>query len=402
MLCLGGDPDLRAAMAAACTEAGVRADAVTGRPALTTWACASAVLVPATEPDLVVDLPRRAGVVLVHHDPRGLADEPGPDVWRAAVAVGAEQVVVLPLAREWLVQAVRRACRPTGSCVAVVGARGGAGATTVSVALATVAAAAGHRVLLVDADPLGGGTDLALGAEDLPGLRWPDLRDVSAPLPPGGLAASLPVADGVAVLSHGRGVTRVDPAAARAVLRSGVDEHDLVVVDLPRAGDDAAQAMAVAADVLLCVCPTEVRAVAAAPAVLGGWPGAPSTHLLLRGPAPGGLRPADAAAAVEAGMAALVREGGRPATSERPGGLERPGGSGRPGGAGPRVVGGGRGSGREAGARLSRVDVCRPEPGLAAALERGEPFAVGARSPLRRWAAAWLEDRLGGSGRAVA
>lgn len=388
MLCLGGDPDLRAALAAACADARVRADTVTGRPALTTWARASAVLVPATEPDLVTDLPRRGGVVLVHHDPRGLADEPGPDVWRAAVAVGAEQVVVLPLAREWLVQALRRACRPTGSCVAVVGARGGAGATSASVALATAAAVAGHRVLLVDADPLGGGVDLALGAEDLPGLRWPDLHDVTAPLPPGGLAAALPVADGVALLSHGRGTTRVDPAAARAVLRSGVDEHDLVVVDLPRAGDDAAQAMAVAADVLLCVCPTEVRAVAAAAAVLAGWPGAAATHLLLRGPAPGGLRPADAAAAVEAGMAALGGERGRP---------WRPGGSGVVAGG----SGAGPGSGRGAGSGLARVDVCRPEPGLAAALERGEPFAVGPRSPLRRWAAAWLEDRLGG-GRAVA
>ncbi|MGJ7439826.1 septum site-determining protein Ssd [Aquipuribacter sp. MA13-6] len=358
VLCLGDDPDLRALLASACAEAGVRTDSVTGRPTLMAWTGAAAVLVPAGEPDLVRDLPRRDDVVLVHHDPRGVDDEPGPDIWRAAVAVGAGQVVVLPLAREWLVDAVRRACRPTGWCVAVVGARGGAGATSAAVALASAGATAGYRVLLVDADPLGGGIDLALGAEDLPGPRWSDLHDVVAPLPAGGLVAALPVADGVAVLSHGRAAVAVDQAAARAVVRSGVDEHDLVVVDLPRAGDEAAQSMAVAADVLLCVCPTEVRAVAAAPAVLAGWPGVPSTHLLLRGPAPGGLRPADAAAAVEAG--------------------------------------------RGPAAALDRVDVCRAEPGLAAALERGEPFAVGARSPLRRWAAGWVEHHLPGGGRAVA
>jgi len=367
VLCVGTDPDLRADLAAACAEAGAGADSATGRPGLSAWIDAPLVLVSAAEPDLVHDLPRRDGVVLVHQDPRGEDRDPGPDVWRAAVDVGAQQVLVLPLARDWLVDVVRGACRPRGLCVAVVGARGGAGATSTSVALATAGAATGRRVLLVDADPLGGGADLAMGAEELPGMRWTDLRDVTGPLPPGGLAAALPAADGVAVLSHGRGGTRVEPAAAQAVLRAGVDEHDLVVVDLPRAGDTAAQVMALLADVLLCVCPAEVRAAAAAPAVLAGWPGASQAHLLVRGPAPGGLRPADAAAAVVAGITAL--DGGRGQV--------------------------GRGG-------FQRVDVLRAEPGLPAALERGEAFAVTTRSPLRRWATGWLVDQLDGGGRAAA
>lgn len=383
VLCVGADPDLRADLVAVCAEAGAGADSGAGRPGLAAWVDAPLVLVSAAEPDLVRDLPRRDGVVLVHRDPRGEDRDPGPDVWRTAVDVGAQQVVVLPLARDWLVDAVRRACRPRGLCVAVVGARGGAGATSTAVALATAGAATGHRVLLVDADPLGGGADLALGAEELPGMRWSDLHDVSGPLPPGGLAAALPVADGVAVLSHGRRGSRVDPAAADVVLRAGTDEFDLVVIDLPRAGDDAAQTMALAADVLLCVCPAEVRAAAAAPAVLAGWPGARQVHLLVRGPAPGGLRPADAAAAVVAGITALHGGGpGRAGRVDQVGEVDQ--------------------VGQVARAGFGRVDVLRAEPRLPAALERGEAFAVTTRSPLRRWATGWLGDVLDGGGRAVA
>ena len=59
--------------------------------------------------------------------------------------------------------------------LAVVGGRGGAGASVFAVATAVRAARSGERALLVDCDPLGGGVDLVLGAEDLDGLRWPEV-----------------------------------------------------------------------------------------------------------------------------------------------------------------------------------------------------------------------------------
>lgn len=360
VLCLGDDPDLRAELVAVCQEAGAVVTALASAPSPAQWLTAALVLLDARAHDLSRNLPRRDGVVLVHLDPLGV--EPGPDVWRSAVAAGAERVVVLPVARPWLVDAVRQADRPRGRCVATVGARGGAGATSTAVALATAAAQAGHRVLLVDADPLGGGLDLAMGAEGLPGMRWPDLHDVRGPLPPGGLAAALPVADGVRLLSHGRQPVQVEPDAVRAVLRAALDEHDLVVVDLPRTGGGAAQAAALLVDDLVCVCPAEVRAGAAAPAVLAGWPSVGRVHLLVRGPSPGGLRPGEAADAVRVGL----------------------------------------GEAAAAGRRLGRVDLVRAEPGLAAALERGEAFAVAVRSPLRRWATRWVGELMAGSARAAA
>lgn len=360
VLCLAEDPDLRAELVAVCRDAGVPVAAGATAPTAARWSAAAMVLLDAGSGALVRDLPRRDGVVLVATDPAG--GEPDGDVWRRAVISGAAQVVVLPLARGWLLDAVRRATRAGGRCVATVGARGGGGASTAAVALATAAAAAGHRVLLVDADPLGGGLDLLLGAEDLPGMRWPDLCDVRGPLPPGGLAAALPSADGVLLLSHGRHPVEVDVEAVRAVLRSALESHDLVVVDLPRGGGPAAQAMSLLVDELVCVCPAEVRAGVAAPAVVAAWAPSSRVHLLLRGPSPGGLRPAEAAAAVRAGL-----ETDRPAAR-----------------------------------RLGRVDVVRAEPGLAAALERGEPFAVAARSPLRRWAARWVSGLMAEGAREAA
>jgi secretion/DNA translocation related CpaE-like protein len=364
VLCLSEDPEVRTRLVSTCRGTG--AATTTDLTDAATWWGAALVLLDDREAGRVGHLPRRDGVVLVH---AGSVDEdPGPVVWRRAVAVGAEHVVVLPAGLRWLAERVRRAARRRGRCVGVVGARGGAGATSAAIALASTAAALGHRVLLLDADPLGGGVDVALGAEDLPGLRWPDLHDLRGPLPPGGLAASLPVADGVPVLSHGRDAAAVEPDAVRAVVEAALDENELLVVDLPRAGDETALAAVAAADALVCVCPAEVRAGAAAPAVLQRWTFGAPVHLLVRGPSPGGLRPQDAAAAVRAGLT-LLDAGG---SSTRP------------------------------GITLDRVDVVRAEPGLAAALERGESFASSARSPLRRWATTWLAELLDGGAREVA
>ena len=46
--------------------------------------------------------------------------------------------------------------------------------------------------MLVDCDPLGGGLDLVLGAEDLGGLRWPGLDVGGGRVPATALHAALP------------------------------------------------------------------------------------------------------------------------------------------------------------------------------------------------------------------
>ena len=122
---------------------------------------------------------------------------------------------------------------PLGRTVAVTGARGGIGATTVLLLLARALAAQGRRVAVVDADPAGGlGLHLGHGLE--PGLCWDDLSAAETVFRPERLTDALPTWLGVPVLS-GQGRGGPDAAARlEPVLRALACEHDLVLLDLPR------------------------------------------------------------------------------------------------------------------------------------------------------------------------
>jgi len=224
--------------------------------------------------------PERVPVLLVTND---LDDA---DVWQHAVALGAEQVVVLPDGQDWLVDRLAATVEPTGAArvVAVVGGCGGAGASVLAAALAVTAADTGHQVLLADLDPLGPGADLTLGVVDVPGLRWPDLAAARGRLPGGSVREALPRLDDLAVLTFGRGEpVDLAPRVVDAVLAAAVRTHDLVVLDLPRSGDPAAVAALAHASELLVVVPARLRATAAAAALLTGWGQlAPVTRAVVR------------------------------------------------------------------------------------------------------------------------
>ena len=122
---------------------------------------------------------------------------------------------------------------PLGRTVAVTGARGGIGATTVLLLLARALAAQGRRVAVVDADPAGGlGLHLGHGLE--PGLCWDDLYAAETVFRPERLTDALPTWLGVPVLS-GQGRGGPDAAARlEPVLRALACGHDIVLLDLPR------------------------------------------------------------------------------------------------------------------------------------------------------------------------
>jgi len=119
--------------------------------------------------------------------------------------------------------------------IALLGGGTGAGATTALVGLATRAAAAGRDVAVVDADPCGGGIDMAFGLETEQGVRWEDLLGSDGPLNGERLAERLPArADGPRVLSFGRQWCELrDELLGRAV--SALSKvSDMVLVDLGR------------------------------------------------------------------------------------------------------------------------------------------------------------------------
>jgi len=149
--------------------------------------------------------------------------------------------------------------------VAVLGGRGGAGASVFAAGLAVTAARAGWRTLLIDADPLGGGVDLVLGWESMDGLRWPALSETSGRVSPPSLVDVLPKRGELVVLSWDRGELLAVPAEAMATaLDAGRRGRDLVVVDLPRRMDDASLLALGAADRGYLLVPAELRACAAA------------------------------------------------------------------------------------------------------------------------------------------
>lgn len=289
-------------------------------------------------------LPRRAGVVLV----AGAGVEAAPawdQVWQLAADLGADHVLSLPAAEAWLVNRftdVSSGPQSSGRVIAVVGGRGGAGASVLATALAVTAARAGTRPLLVDADPFGGGLDLVLGWEETGGLRWPELREACGRVSTPALYDALPHVGHLAILSWDRGASLDVPVTAmEATLEAGRRGSDVVVIDLPRRLDaGVVHALQIAERVLLVV-PAEFRACAAASRVAAAFgPHCASLDVVVRGPAPARLQPDDIAKSLALPLAGTLR----------------------------------------------------PEPGLAAALERGEAPAGRGRGPLARLSRRILAD----------
>jgi secretion/DNA translocation related CpaE-like protein len=230
-------------------------------------------------------LPRRPGVLVVARD------ELPADAWAIAVELGAERVVVLPQDETWLLARASKAVRvpvEQGGLVVVSGSCGGAGASTLAVALSLTAAAECGGALLVDADPGGGGLDLLLGAEHVEGVRWPELAGLRGRVSGEALLAAVPEVDGLHVLSAARGSASPAPEEALAAVVAAVRaEGRSVVVDLPR-GSSAAGTLLAEADLVALVVPARLRAACAARLLVEGSAEWSAAGLVLRR-APGGL-----------------------------------------------------------------------------------------------------------------
>ena len=255
-----------------------------------------------------------------------------PDAdWDLVQRLGAEHVAVLPAAEPWLIDqlaAIGRTdvpfsafptARPAaadeigspglGRVVAVLGGRGGAGASVLAGGLAVTAARRGLRTLLVDADPLGGGVDLVLGWESLDGLRWPALSQASGEMPAPALVEALPGRSDLVILSWDRGEPMsVPPEAMLATLDAGRRGRDLTVVDLPRRLDESAMLALRAADQVYLVVPAELRACAAAARVAAvAGPHCAALSVVVRQPGPAGLAVKEVIAALRLPYAGTIR-----------------------------------------------------------------------------------------------
>jgi hypothetical protein len=178
-----------------------------------------------------------------------------------------------------------------GVAIAVLGGSGGTGASSLAAALAAVAA----RAVLVDLDPVGGGIDVLLGIEDVPGARWSGLRLDGGRLDPELLQQGLPRWGCVPVLAAD--VAPPDAAAVGQVL-DAAEVLGLVVLDLPRAPSEVRDSAAGRCAFVAVVVGGGVRDLAAARAVVSSLPDVPVGLVLRRGPVAVGAAAASVGAPV--------------------------------------------------------------------------------------------------------
>ena len=273
---------VRLAAAAGVTPEIARASA----PALRAWAAAPLVLVGADRAEDVARSrpPRRPGVHVVGH---GLLPD---ELFRHALAVGAESVAGLPTSESWLIEVLTDVGDGGGSpgvTVGVVGAAGGVGATVFAAALAQVCAAEG-RTLVVDADVLGAGMDRVLGLEQVDGIRWDALMQATGRLSARSLREALPRRDRLSVLTWPVDRTSsLQAFAMREALSAARRGFATVVVDVPRHPDPVVDEVVARCDHVLLVSTLTVPAVTAASRVARRLPAGPATGLVLRGAAAG-------------------------------------------------------------------------------------------------------------------
>jgi secretion/DNA translocation related CpaE-like protein len=251
-------------------------------PALRSWSSAPLVLVGA---DRAADLahsrpPRRPRVHVIGRGP--LPDE----LFRHALAVGAETVAGLPVSESWLVELLTDIGDGAGSpglTVGVVGGAGGVGATVFAAALAQVCATEG-RTLVVDADVLGAGIDRVLGLEDVDGIRWDALMQATGRLSARSLREALPRREGLSVLTWPVDrASSLQAFAMREALSAGRRGFATVVVDVPRHPDPVVDEVLARCDHVLLVSTLTVPAVTAAARVARRLPSGSGTGLVLRG-----------------------------------------------------------------------------------------------------------------------
>jgi secretion/DNA translocation related CpaE-like protein len=306
ILALVADQVLRADVDRVAAATGTRVVHVTEPSSPKVWAAASAVLLDFDGAARcgAAALPRRGRIFVVSRA------EPVPGEWPLAIAAGAQRILVMPQDEAELVAALseaaeaRRDALRHGAVLAVIGARGGAGASVFATALAHAAT----DPLLVDLDPWGGGLELVVGSEAEQGLRWSDLALQGGRIGWSALKAALPVHRGIAVLSAPRAGCPVDATALDAVVDAGSRGGATVICDLPRRATPAVETALTSADLVAIVTPADVRSCAAA-AAIGQWLAAMNANvgIVVRGPAPGGLTADEVARAVGLPRLAAMR-----------------------------------------------------------------------------------------------
>lgn len=206
--------------------------------------------------------------------------------------------------------------------VGVVGARGGAGASTFAAVLAARFARR-TATALVDLDRASAGVDVLLALEDSDGVRWPDLTSARGDVDGAQVLALLPRWGPCAVLSADRHRPGLPDSGVLAdVLHALAGVCGVVVLDLERVGVVTGDSFASVCDAVVVVAPRDLRAVAGLLALRtslvahGAFVG-----VVTAGPSPGGLGSGELAQAVDLPVLARLGVDRRTAAATERGGV---------------------------------------------------------------------------------
>lgn len=234
VLVVTAEEAIEAALARLAAAAGVLPTVVSSAAAAAAhWSQAAVVLIGADQATaLARSSPvRRSGVHIV------TLGAPASTLWQAAVECGAETVLELDTAQEWLVQMltdIADGLANRGRAVGVLAGSGGAGATVMAAALG-LQLAASCPTMLMDTDPLGPGQDHIVGMEGQQGIRWSELSQTAGRLSARSFSQALPSREGLAVLTWPpREVPQLSPATLQLALSAAKRGFETVIVDLPR------------------------------------------------------------------------------------------------------------------------------------------------------------------------
>lgn len=189
------------------------------------------------------ELPSALPVLKKEHPTVGVvivADQLDPSRMLDAMRAGVNEWVVDPVKPAELVAAVERAAenmpRSTGETFAVIGAKGGVGATTIAVNIATsLASVTGSRTLLIDLHPACGDAALFLGVD--PNFSMTDALENTHRLDEAflkGIVVKTPAGPDLLASPDRAFPAAPDPKKIRAVVEFAARSYRYVVLDVPR------------------------------------------------------------------------------------------------------------------------------------------------------------------------
>ena len=205
---------------------------------------------------------------------------PGSEAFAQALAIGAQSLIDLAGSPSLLLETlsnVGEGTNPPAVVVGVIGGAGGAGASVLAAALARVSSWT-QPTLLIDADPLGAGSDRLFGLEFAEGARWDSLVGVHGRLSGWSMRDSLLNDDGLSLMCFPQtGSVSLTPDAIRRVIDAGSRGFDMVVIDLPRHLDPACEEAIARCHEMVVVSTTTLAAVASVSRLIQRLPFSRST-----------------------------------------------------------------------------------------------------------------------------